>query len=116
MWREAVRISHRVSAIDWCNRALDNVDHQFTEADGKAAHRPGKVTVARSKQLIHSPQPLRPTSRLCIILQGTVAFVGSHLDVVPADPETWERDPFKLTVEGDKLYGARGVLASCGWA
>ena len=31
--------------------------------------------------------------------KGTVAFVGSHLDVVPADPETWERNPFKLTVE-----------------
>lgn len=31
--------------------------------------------------------------------EGTVAFVGSHLDVVPANPETWERNPFKLTVE-----------------
>ena len=31
--------------------------------------------------------------------KGTVAFVGSHLDVVPANPETWERNPFKLTVE-----------------
>lgn len=30
---------------------------------------------------------------------GTVAFLGSHLDVVPANPETWERNPFKLTVE-----------------
>ena len=30
---------------------------------------------------------------------GTVAFVGSHLDVVPANPETWERNPFKLVVE-----------------
>lgn len=27
------------------------------------------------------------------------------MDVVPANPENWERDPFKLTVEGDKLYG-----------
>ena len=31
--------------------------------------------------------------------EGTVAFVGSHLDVVPANPETWERNPFKLIVE-----------------
>ena len=30
---------------------------------------------------------------------GTIAFIGSHLDVVPANPETWERNPFKLTVE-----------------
>ena len=32
-------------------------------------------------------------------LAGTIAFVGSHLDVVPANPETWERNPFKLVVE-----------------
>lgn len=31
--------------------------------------------------------------------EGTVAFMGSHLDVVPANPETWERNPFKLAVE-----------------
>jgi acetylornithine deacetylase len=43
----------------------------------------------------------------------TVAFVGSHLDVVPANPETWERDPFKLSVEGDKLYG-RGTTDCLG--
>jgi len=43
----------------------------------------------------------------------TVAFVGSHFDVVPADPETWSRDPFKLTVEGDKMYG-RGTTDCLG--
>ena len=36
---------------------------------------------------------------LVLVLSGTVAFVGSHLDVVPANPETWERNPFKLVVE-----------------
>lgn len=30
---------------------------------------------------------------------GTISFIGSHLDVVPADRDTWERDPFKLAVE-----------------
>jgi len=35
----------------------------------------------------------------------TVAFIGSHMDVVPADPEGWDKDPFQLTVEGDRLYG-----------
>lgn len=45
--------------------------------------------------------------------KGTVAFVGSHLDVVPANPETWERNPFKLTIEGDKLYG-RGTTDCLG--
>jgi len=32
---------------------------------------------------------------------------------VPANPETWERDPFKLTVEGDKLFG-RGTTDCLG--
>eukprot|EP00128_Syssomonas_multiformis_P010446 Colp12_sorted_trinity150504_noHs@5700 len=43
----------------------------------------------------------------------TVAFVGSHLDVVHADPSKWERDPFKLQVEGDLLYG-RGTTDCLG--
>lgn len=43
----------------------------------------------------------------------TVGFIGSHMDVVPADPETWSRDPFQLTVEGDKLYG-RGTTDCLG--
>jgi len=41
------------------------------------------------------------------------SFVGSHLDVVPADPSGWERDPFKLVIEGDMLYG-RGTTDCLG--
>jgi len=37
--------------------------------------------------------------------KDTVAFVGSHFDVVPADPESWEMDPFSLTIDGEKLFG-----------
>ncbi len=44
---------------------------------------------------------------------ASVAFVGAHLDVVPANPENWERDPFALTVEGDRLYG-RGTTDCLG--
>lgn len=43
----------------------------------------------------------------------TLGFVGSHLDVVPANPEDWNVDPFKLTVDGDKLYG-RGTTDCLG--
>lgn len=43
----------------------------------------------------------------------TVSFVGSHFDVVPADPEPWDVDPFVLTQEGDKLYG-RGTTDCLG--
>ena len=35
----------------------------------------------------------------------TVTLIGSHMDVVPADPETWTVPPFELTRNGDKLYG-----------
>ena len=42
-----------------------------------------------------------------------MAFIGSHLDVVPANPETWERDPFKLTIEEDELHG-RGTTDCLG--
>lgn len=30
-------------------------------------------------------------------LEGTIAFVGSHLDVVYANPVEWNVEPFKLT-------------------
>ena len=43
----------------------------------------------------------------------TVAFVGAHLDVVPADPAEWQRPPFALQIEGDRLYG-RGVTDCLG--
>lgn len=43
----------------------------------------------------------------------TIAFVGAHLDVVPADPAEWQRPPFELQIEGDRLYG-RGVTDCLG--
>ena len=42
-----------------------------------------------------------------------VAFVGAHLDVVPADPAEWQRPPFELQIEGERLYG-RGVTDCLG--
>lgn len=56
-------------------------------------------------------------SNLILTYPGTtdkiVSFVGSHMDVVPANPEGWDRDPFKLIVEGDLLYG-RGTTDCLG--
>jgi acetylornithine deacetylase/succinyl-diaminopimelate desuccinylase-like protein len=64
-------------------------------------------------------------------LKRVVSFVGSHLDVVPADPKNWfiplcsmlfhrgfkasirTVDPFHLTIAGDKLYG-RGTTDCLG--
>jgi acetylornithine deacetylase len=42
-----------------------------------------------------------------------VSFVGSHLDVVPASETGWDRYPFSLIQEGDKLYG-RGTTDCLG--
>jgi acetylornithine deacetylase len=42
-----------------------------------------------------------------------VSFVGSHLDVVPADPTNWDRDPFTFVKEGDLMYG-RGTTDCLG--
>lgn len=42
-----------------------------------------------------------------------MSFVGCHMDVVTANPETWSFDPFKLTVDGDKLCG-RGTTDCLG--
>ena len=56
-------------------------------------------------------------SNLIIKYPGTtdeiVSFVGSHLDVVPADPKNWDRDPFELVVEGSTLFG-RGTTDCLG--
>ncbi len=30
---------------------------------------------------------------------GTITFLGCHLDVVPANPDDWSRNPFELTIE-----------------
>jgi acetylornithine deacetylase len=47
---------------------------------------------------------------------GTVGFVGSHFDVVPADREAegWTHDPFHLHVADDKTLYGRGVTDCLG--
>ncbi|BBN18864.1 hypothetical protein MPTK1_8g06150 [Marchantia polymorpha subsp. ruderalis] len=42
-----------------------------------------------------------------------VSFVGSHMDVVTANPNDWKFDPFSLTRDGDKLQG-RGTTDCLG--
>jgi acetylornithine deacetylase len=46
----------------------------------------------------------------------TLGFVGSHMDVVPANPEEWKHNPFELTVDAkdpDILWG-RGTTDCLG--
>lgn len=56
-------------------------------------------------------------SNVIIKYHGTTkkmaSFVGSHMDVVSANPAEFKRNPFELTVEGDTLYG-RGVTDCLG--
>ncbi|XP_019190972.1 PREDICTED: acetylornithine deacetylase [Ipomoea nil] len=42
-----------------------------------------------------------------------LSFVGMHMDVVTANPEDWDFDPFSLSIDGDKLRG-RGTTDCLG--
>ena len=42
-----------------------------------------------------------------------VSFVGCHMDVVPANPDDWDFNPFELSINGDELRG-RGVTDCLG--
>eukprot|EP00268_Persea_americana_P060447 TRINITY_DN7535_c0_g1_i4.p1 TRINITY_DN7535_c0_g1~~TRINITY_DN7535_c0_g1_i4.p1 ORF type:complete len:296 (+),score=46.60 TRINITY_DN7535_c0_g1_i4:132-1019(+) len=42
-----------------------------------------------------------------------LSFVGCHMDVVTANPQDWEFDPFSLSIDGDKLRG-RGTTDCLG--
>ncbi|WP_323770701.1 acetylornithine deacetylase [Antarctobacter sp.] len=48
---------------------------------------------------------------------GAGVLLSAHTDVVPVEGQNWTRDPFRLTVEGDRLYGRgttdmKGFLAT----
>ncbi|KAJ0681363.1 putative acetylornithine deacetylase [Helianthus annuus] len=42
-----------------------------------------------------------------------LSFVGMHMDVVTANPQEWDFDPFSLSIDGDKLRG-RGTTDCLG--
>ena len=67
-----------------------------------------KVTyvAGRSNFIVKYPSQLEETDKV-------LTFLGSHLDVVPANPEGWNFDPFSLSVDGDKLLG-RGTTDCLG--
>jgi acetylornithine deacetylase len=65
-----------------------------------------KVTFVEGRGNLIIKYPGTHPTKIC-------SFVGSHMDVVPATPETWERNPFKLIREDDLLYG-RGTTDCLG--
>ncbi|MCH87705.1 acetylornithine deacetylase-like, partial [Trifolium medium] len=55
---------------------------------------------------------------LIVEYPGTVpgkipSFVGCHMDIVTANPDDWDFDPFTLSIDGDKLRG-RGTTDCLG--
>ncbi|MFO1505503.1 MAG: M20/M25/M40 family metallo-hydrolase [Lysobacterales bacterium] len=57
--------------------------------------------------------PVDATAAMAVRYRGSddslkPILLSGHMDVVAANPETWGRDPFRLTREGPYLYG-RGV-------
>jgi len=61
---------------------------------------------------------LKGRGNIIVEYPGTVegkilSFVGCHMDVVTANPEEWDFDPFSLSIEGDKLCG-RGTTDCLG--
>ncbi|WP_323775438.1 acetylornithine deacetylase [Leisingera sp.] len=48
-------------------------------------------------------------------LAGPGVLLSAHTDVVPVDGQEWTRDPFRLTREGERIYG-RGTTDMKGYA
>lgn len=48
--------------------------------------------------------------------EKSLGFIGSHMDVVPADPSEWKHNPFELTVdeEDDNILWGRGTTDCLG--
>jgi len=47
------------------------------------------------------------------VTNKTISFIGSHLDVVPAQPENWNFNPFEFKFVDGKMYG-RGTTDCLG--
>jgi acetylornithine deacetylase len=88
---------------------LDVLRPHTTEQGGPLRIQQVAFVPGRSNLIISYPGALvaADSQRPC------VSFIGSHMDVVPAEPSKWLRDPFSLVVEGDALFG-RGTTDCLG--
>lgn len=86
---------------------------QYCGKDGPLTYQVVEAVKGRSNVIITYPQQKQAKGEQPK-QERTVAFAGSHFDVVPiANPAEWKHDPYKLTVEGDILYG-RGTTDCLG--
>lgn len=91
--REELAARHVLAALEPYRDVLNVRTIQYTEG--------------RPNLIIEYPALGANPERKCL------SFVGSHMDVVPADPASWSHDPFTFRRDGDLLYG-RGVTDCLG--
>jgi len=72
----------------------------YLERPGVAVHRAPSRDGRKANLIVRAGPPADPADRAGLVLSG-------HTDVVPADEDGWESDPFVLTDRGDRL-AARG--------
>ncbi|OIW10884.1 hypothetical protein TanjilG_27830 [Lupinus angustifolius] len=80
--------------------------------------RPFSTTTGGGPLILNHVTYFPGRGNLIVQYPGTVpgkilSFVGCHMDVVTADPNDWDFDPFTLGIEGDKLKG-RGTTDCLG--
>jgi acetylornithine deacetylase len=104
----AHQLTSRVAQCRIVNHVLETLK-PFSEENG------GALKISTHEYVSGRPNVLIEYNLEAAATGGTCSFVGSHLDVVPANPETWNCDPFKLTKDpdGDKLFG-RGTTDCLG--
>ncbi|KAL5537659.1 hypothetical protein UlMin_045936 [Ulmus minor] len=79
---------------------------------------PFSTTTGGGPLVINHVTYLPGRGNLIVEYPGTIpgkilSFVGSHMDVVTANPNDWEFDPFSLSINGDELRG-RGTTDCLG--
>ncbi|XP_043696286.1 acetylornithine deacetylase [Telopea speciosissima] len=79
---------------------------------------PYSTTTGGGPLIVNHVTYVQGRGNIIIEYPGTVpgkilSFVGCHMDVVTANPDEWDFDPFSLTIDGDKLQG-RGTTDCLG--
>lgn len=79
---------------------------------------PYSTTTGGGQLIVNHITYFQNRGNIIVEYPGTVpgkvlSFVGCHMDVVTANPDDWEFDPFSLSVDGDKLRG-RGTTDCLG--
>jgi succinyl-diaminopimelate desuccinylase len=69
-----------------------------------------------SAHLVEEPYPHRPQAVARVGDGSPTLVLNGHTDVVPADPDEWDHDPYDPTVEDGLLYGRGSTDMKAGLA